>query len=166
MSRRAAQREPIDSTVWRKTVELIAAKQAYDSLVGSVEEEFDRSIAQLGEETVHVSLSLARNCVTAIRRNRSLLPSVIEDLKQSQETEEPLDDELDDPQPYRRASHSARVKGIDEEDEDEALKSDSQGSDDSIPNLQGISLDAETYYKQYDHEELDLNAFQDLEDSD
>jgi hypothetical protein len=113
-------------------------------------------------------LTLAKTCIKAIRRNRSLLPEAIADLRDCRDAEGPLEDGPDSSPEYQPISHLRHKTSAghnEEEDGDDALKSDSQGSEDSVPNLNGLSLDTETYFKQYDHDDLDLNTFHDLDTS-
>jgi hypothetical protein len=153
----------LESAVRRKTQKLLKAKQSFNDLVASVDQEFEEILGRLSEETIHISLDLARACITAIKKNRSLLPGVIEDLRESRA----LDDIALQTQssPVRDTSRAVALQPRQEEEEEEEEDGALSGSGDSAPNLKGLSLDAGSFLKQFEQDDVELNGIQNSDDS-
>ena len=127
-----------------KTEKLIQLKKRYNAEVAEVDKELSEKLEKLSEETVHVPLKLALTCVNAIQTDRSLIPEVIEELKELLSLSS-IDDTHD--QSLKRSSHLATSS-------DDELKSDSDSlSDGTVPNLESISLDVNHFLKQYEQDE-------------
>jgi hypothetical protein len=143
--------------IGEKTVRLIAAKNAFNSLVAKVEKEFDEKLSRLGQETVHVSLTTAQLCIEAIKRDRSLLPDLIEELQEALEFTS--GGETDFPGPERdRHSQPSRVANLEQEEDEESLNSDAALSGDESLDLNGRSLDHQRFLEQYEpNEDLDVD---------
>jgi hypothetical protein len=151
--------------VQEKTAKLIAAKQKFNSLVADVEKELTEAIAEWDLDRAHISLQTAKDCIQAIKYNRSLLPQLISDLKEGLEfTQGEVDPEGSDNETVSTYQRPTPIPRADEE-EDASLDSGAVLSgDEAPPNLEGISFDRAGYLRQYDHnEDLELDEFRDLD---
>ena len=143
-------------SIKEKTEKLVQLKKRYNATVADVDSELSEKLAKLKEETVHVPLKLALQCVNAIQNDRSLIPEVLEELKELLSLSSIEDFQDDSPKKPTHISIS---------DSDEELKSDADSlSDGTIPNLDSISLDVNHFLKQYEQDEhlsLDHNMSSD-----
>jgi hypothetical protein len=146
MKRRKRNGADLTELIGEKTVRLIAAKNAFNSLVAKVEKEFDEKLSRLGQETVHVSLTTAQSCIEAIKRNRSLLPALIEELQDALEFTGGLETDLPDP------------KLLEREDDEGNSSSDVALSGDESLDLNGRSFDHARFLEQYQpNEDLEVD---------
>jgi hypothetical protein len=146
------------SVIEEKTARLIAAKQAYNKLITSTNEEFSRKFAELDEEMIHIPLKTAKCCLKAITGDRSLLPEAIDLLKEQIHTHDLLCRGMQD---GRDGSTNSEVL-VSEDVRDAAGDDSSICEDNCVLNLTSISLDAVTYLQQFDAQDtLNVDAFED-----
>lgn len=145
-------RTSVIDSIRERTQLLIAAKESYNALIEDVDIEFTEKLAALEEGTVHMPLSLAKTCITALTSDRSLLPEVIQELKQLLSMES-LDDEddVDIEALHGSSRHASLTSSGSKHRTVDALGSDddslSEGED---VNFRSVSLDVDAYINQYE----------------
>jgi hypothetical protein len=133
-----------------------------------VDSELEEQLSHIDEETVHVPLKLAQNCIRAIKDDRRLIPTVLDELRQILDFRSTSEDSgEDEPQASKsyglgRSDLSNLARGQQQAEEEEEEQDDDLGSlsgENRLPDLGEIDLDDEEFIKEQEQrDDLELDS--------